>query len=61
MVRKTRADHAARMLTHIFSAVMLRDAAHPISQRRLGTITAVSGMLDRPVEPDDDTEVLFDN
>jgi hypothetical protein len=32
----------------------------PVFQRPFGSITAASGILHRPVEPGDDTEMLFD-
>jgi len=33
----------------------------PSTLRPLGSITAASGILDRPVKPGDDTEKLFEN
>src|SRR5579871_221762 len=34
-------------------------AGNPVVQRRLGSSTTASGILDRPVEPGDDIEALF--
>ena len=39
------------------STVMPREGGHPVFRRRLGM--NASGILDRPVEPDDDSEVKW--
>src|SRR5512132_1683499 len=54
---KPRADHAARRRSHAWKrqrrhhtlAVVLRESGGPSTPRPLGSITTVSGILDRPI------------
>jgi hypothetical protein len=48
------------MLFHIPSAVMPRESGASSIPEASRLTTAVSGILGRPVEPGDDTEMLFD-
>ncbi|WP_454621594.1 hypothetical protein [Bradyrhizobium cenepequi] len=51
------------MLIHILSpyaTVMPREGGASSIQRPLGSSTAVSGILDRPVKPDDESGELFE-
>jgi hypothetical protein len=45
-------------MKHILSAVIAREGGDPVSQRPHVDTTTVSGILDRPVKPDDDTEFV---
>ena len=47
------------MLFDVFSAVMPREGGTSSTPRLLDSSRGVSGILDRPVEPGDDTEVVF--
>src|ERR1700754_4195226 len=61
MIGKTRANPAAGRLPHILppSCPGLTGASSIPQASRFST--TASGMLDRPVKPGDDSEVLFDN
>jgi hypothetical protein len=60
MTHRPDADRATGMLVHVFSAVVLRESGAPSIPEASRLSTAVSGILGRPVKPDDDTEWLFD-
>ena len=52
-----RTNCVARALWHVLSVSCSAKAGHPVFQRLLGKSSDVSGILDRPVEPGDDSRV----
>src|SRR5690349_16518165 len=54
--RKARARWVARLRRRVSLVSCPAQAGHPVSQRPLGSSTAASGILGRPVKPDDDSE-----
>jgi hypothetical protein len=58
--RTARANHAARVLSSVLSAVMPRACGASSIPEASRLSTAVAGTLDRPVEPGDNVEKLLD-
>jgi hypothetical protein len=59
---KTRTrNRAAGMRFHVFSAVVLRESGAPSIPEASQMNSAVSEILGRPVKPDDDSGMLFEN